>query len=257
MGFGDQLLGSGLAKGAAARGRRIAFGNGIKIIWDQHSAEVFRGNPNIVAPGSECADRIDWIPFYKGHRLYNRQAGDRWVWNMDFHAIPGEMYFDDAERKAGARFGKGFVIIEPQSAPWKSVAANKDWGRAKFQAVADRLKAAGHKVAQFQSDKGSPVLAGVTALKTTSFRDAVAVLSHAAIYIGSEGGLHHAAAAVGIPAVVLFGGFIPPSVTGYTTHANLTGGAEACGSLKPCSHCRKAMEAISVEEVIEEARERL
>jgi len=57
--------------------------------------------------------------------------------------------------------------------------------------------------------------------------------------------------------VVLFGGFIPPSVTGYAAHANLTGGAEACGSLKPCPHCRKAMEAISVEEVVEEALERL
>jgi ADP-heptose:LPS heptosyltransferase len=259
MGYGDQLMASGMARGAWARGKRIAFGNGIQIIWDQHSAEVFRGNPNIVSPGSESADGIVWIPYYKGHRLYNRhdKIKDRWVWNMDFHALPGEIFLDKFEVKSGERFGKGFVVIEPQSAPWKSVAANKDWGRGKFQAVADRLRAGGHKVVQFQSDRGSPVLAGVMPIKTTSFRDAVAVLSHAAIYIGSEGGLHHAAAAVGIPAVVLFGGFIPPSVTGYATHANLTGGAEACGSLKPCAHCRKAMEAISVEEVLEEARERL
>jgi ADP-heptose:LPS heptosyltransferase len=80
-------------------------------------------------------------------------------------------------------------------------------------------------------------------------------LARAKLYIGAEGGLHHAAAALGVPAVVLFGGFIPPLVTGYETHINLTGGAqEACGSLKPCDHCRKAMDAISVEEVAAAAR---
>ncbi len=167
------------------------------------------------------------------------------------------MFLDDAERKNSKRYGSGFVLIEPQSAPWKSVAANKDWGRVRYQEVANRLKKAGFIVGQFISDKGSPPLQGVTPIRTASFRDAVAILANAAIYIGSEGGLHHAAAAVGIPAVVLFGGFIPPSVTGYATHANLTGGAAACGSLKPCVHCRKAMEAISVDEVVEEALERL
>jgi hypothetical protein len=49
--------------------------------------------------------------------------------------------------------------------------------------------------------------------------------------------------------VVLFGGFIPPQVTGYPGHVNLTGGAVACGSLQRCSHCQAAMNAISVDEV--------
>jgi hypothetical protein len=57
--------------------------------------------------------------------------------------------------------------------------------------------------------------------------------------------------------VVLFGGFIPPSVTGYGGHANLTGGAEACGSLDPCRHCQAAMGRIGVDEVHAAALERL
>jgi hypothetical protein len=48
--------------------------------------------------------------------------------------------------------------------------------------------------------------------------------------------------------VVLFGGFIPPAVTGYNTHTNLTGGAVACGSFLPCDHCRAAMLNIGVDE---------
>jgi ADP-heptose:LPS heptosyltransferase len=257
VGLGDNLMASGLARGAHARGKKVAFGDGIKIRWDHHSPEVFKWNPNIAAPGHERDSSVEWVPFFKGHRIYNRQDGDRWIWNMDFSPTPGEVFLDDIEKKAGRRYGSGFVLIEPQSARWKSVAPNKDWGRNNFHAVAERLQGSGYKVCQFISDKGSPLLPGVAGLATSSFRDAVSILSNAAMYIGSEGGLHHAAAAVNIPAVVLFGGFIPPKVTGYPTHANLTGGAEACGSIKPCEHCRKAMQRITVEEVVEEALERL
>jgi hypothetical protein len=57
--------------------------------------------------------------------------------------------------------------------------------------------------------------------------------------------------------VVLFGGFIPPQVTGYPTHTNLTAGSAACGKLQSCSHCRAAMDAISVEKVMKSALARL
>lgn len=258
MGYGDQLLGTGMARGAKDRGRRIAFGDGRRILWDSRSEAIFQGNPNLARPNCEGRADLEWIPFYKGHRIYNRQdrANDRWVWNLDFHAQPGEMFFTARESRDAQRFGKGFVLIEPNVERWKSCAANKDWGRDNYQSVASRLLAAGYEVAQFRYDE-SPPLAGVRQLATLNIRDALAVLGKASLYIGPEGGMHHGAAAAGIPAVVIFGGFIPPSVTGYQTHTNLTGGAEACGSLKPCSHCQDAMRAISVDEVCAAARERL
>jgi hypothetical protein len=62
--------------------------------------------------------------------------------------------------------------------------------------------------------------------------------------------LHHAAAALGVPAVVIFGGFISPAVTGYAAHANIfTGDDLGCGNINPCPHCRAAMERISVDQV--------
>ena len=259
MGYGDQLIGTGLARGAKARGKRIACGDRQRIIWDQHSAEMFRGNPNIARPGSERDQDVEWVEFYKGHRIYNRQdrTKSRWEWNLDFRPTPGEVFFDSNERRNGRRFGRGFVLIEPLVETWKSVAPNKDWGRDRYQEVVDRLKADGHRVGQFRHDTKQSLLEGVEKFRTISFRDALAILSHAALYIGAEGGLHHGAAAVGVPGVVLFGGFIPPSVTGYEAHANLTGGAEACGSLSPCQHCRDAMAGISVDEVYEAAKARL
>jgi hypothetical protein len=46
-------------------------------------------------------------------------------------------------------------------------------------------------------------------------------------------------------------------VTGYDTHTNLTGGAEACGSLAPCNHCKEAMARIHVLTVYEAAQAHL
>ena len=243
-----------MARGAKARGKRIAFGDGRQILWDKNSAEVFRGNPNIAAPGSERDADIEWIRFHKGHRIYNRQgSGQRWIWNPDFRATPGELFFDAQEQRNGQRYGKGFILIEPDVPTWKTVAPNKDWGRVKYQALADRLRGEGHKLAQFRHPKSGPPLNGVAQFRTLGFRDATAILGHAKLFIGPEGGLHHAAAAMGKRGVVIFGGFIPPSVTGYDMHVNLTGGAEACGRYVPCEHCRAAMEMISVDEVHEAA----
>lgn len=259
VGLGDQLLATGMAKGAKARGKRIAFGDGRRIIWDHNSAAIFKDNPNVAPPGSEGDSDLEWIRYFKGHRIYNwhDQNGNRWIWNKQFKPIPGELFFDQQELRSSVRYGSGFILIEPSIENWKSVAPNKDWGRQKYQALADRLIEDGYRVAQFVYPRSSVTLEGVERLRTLSFRDAVAILGKASVYIGAEGGLHHAAAAMGRDAVVLFGGFIPPEVTGYPNHANLTGGATACGSLSACKHCRDAMDAISVDEVYEAAKARL
>lgn len=252
IGLGDQLIASGLARGAAERGKRIAFGDGKKIRWDKNSAEIFRGNKNIATPGSERANDIEWVPFFQGSRLYNTHSHNKWNWNYDFKCIPGEIIFTPEEVEFAKSVRPGFILIEPNVPWWKSVAPNKDWGRNKYQAVADSLFAEGRDVVQFGA--GRDRLKNVRIIETRSFRMACAALSRARMAILPEGGLHHAAAAVGIPAVVLFGGFIPPQVTGYQTHVNLTGGATACGSLTKCQHCRDAMEAITVEEVLASCR---
>ncbi|ULK98853.1 glycosyltransferase family 9 protein [Bradyrhizobium sp. I71] len=248
MGLGDNLMATGLARGTAKRGKKIAFGDRRKIIWDKNSEAVFRNNPNVAKPGAHDRRDIEWIDFYVGHRLYNRRVGERWEWNYDFQAVPGEMFFSRAELEFAGKETAGFVLIEPNVPQFKSVAPNKTWPLERYQEVADRLMRAGHAVRQFDY-KGGRRLERVKGIATPSFRHALAVLSRAALYVGPEGGLHHGAAAVDVRGVVLFGGFIPPEVTGYDSHVNLTGGAEACGSFNRCAHCEAAMARISVEEV--------
>jgi len=227
MGLGDQILGTGIAKGAAARGKRIAFGDGKTILWDQHSEQIFRGNPNIAAPGSEADKDLEWIKFYRGSRIYNEhdKVNNRWLWNYEFKAKPGEIFLTAEELQWVEQFTKGCIIVE------------KD----RYEEVIKRLLLSGKKVVELNGT-------------APSFRHALAALSRASLYIGPEGGLHHGAAAVGIPAVVIFGGWIPPQVTGYDDHINLTGGAKNfCGSLSSCDHCKEALDKISVDEVYSSA----
>lgn len=255
-GYGDELIATGLARGAAGRGKRIALGDGRRILWGPHSAEIFKGNPNLAPPGSERDPDIEWLAYYKGHRLYNKGHGTRWTWNTEFRPSPGEVFLDRSEIEFAKRLKPWFVVIEP-NVPWhKTQAVNKDWGLARYQAVADALLAAGRDVVQFAV--GTKRLNGVRVLSTPSFRHSLAALTRAALVICPEGGLHHAAAAMGARAVVLFGGFIPPATTGYAMHVNLTGSAAvACGKLRPCAHCRAALDNISVAEVLAAAQREL
>jgi hypothetical protein len=258
VGLGDQLIASGLAREAyAKRNRKVAFGSDNRIIWDKHSEEVFRNNPRICFPGHEGNQKLEWVRFHKGHRGYNTQGEGRWIWNMDWRCPPGEIFFTHGEVTAGKRHGDGFVVIEPNVVRWKSSAINKDWGVERYQAVADRLLDAGRKLVQFIPPDGGAFIVGAKQIKTRTFRDAAAILKNAAAYVGAEGGMHHAAATVGVPGVVIFGGFIPPSVTGYDMHTNLAGSDRFCGSFSKCDHCREAMAAISIDTVFGAAMERL
>lgn len=239
MGLGDNIMATGIAKGAAARGKRIAFGDGKKIIWDHNSEQIFRGNPNIASPGSEGAKDLEWIKFYRGSRIYNEhdKVNNRWLWNYEFKSMPGEIFLNAEELRWADQFSKGCIIVE-KNVPEKLGVINKQWDKDRYEGIIKRF------------DKKVVELNG----SAPSFRHALAALSRASLYIGPEGGLHHGAAAVGIPAVVIFGGWIPPQVTGYDGHINLTGGAkEFCGSLRLCNHCQSALKNISVDEVYNSA----
>ena len=247
MGFGDDVMASGFARGMCEKGKRAAFGDGKRIVWGPWSEEVFRNNPNVARPGSEPAQDLIWVDYYKGHRKYNQldRKKERWIWNFDFKAVPGEIFFD---RDEGHILNEQFIFVEP-NVPWhKSVAVNKDWGLKRYQAVVDLLKKDGHTVVQ--THHGRDKLSGVKFISTPTFRSALSLMKRAKAALIPEGGLHHGAAAVGVPATVIFGGFIPPAVTGYDGHINLTGNSNGfCGNLNKCLHCRETLDKISVEEV--------
>lgn len=261
MGYGDEIMASHYAKGAQERGKRIAFGDGERIIWHTNAYTIFKHNKNVAPPGSERDDDIEWCTHsYRGHRPYNRQFGNRWLWIPGFSNRPGQLCFGDEEIAWAKRQGRDCVLIEPNVPAFKAVGINKQWPVERYGEVAHHLTKAGNKVVQFQyaPPYGPGVrLNSVRQIKAPNFRHALAFLSLCSLYVGPEGGMHHAAAALNRNAVVIFGGFISPSITGYQAHANIFTGGEACGSFFPCSHCRDALNEISVTKVTALALEKL
>lgn len=188
-----------------------------------------------------------------GHRSYIKaKTPERWYWNK-YRPEPADVVLTEAEIVFGAAVG-GAIVVEPNV---KEIGhRNKDWGWRNWLTLVNTLRKDGHPVIQL-AKPGDHTLHGVKVVVTGGFRFALACLKHASLYVGPEGGLHHGAAAMRTPAVVLFGGFISPDVTGYDQHRNLFTGGEACGSRTDCEHCRQAMNAITPEMVLTQIKESL
>jgi ADP-heptose:LPS heptosyltransferase len=246
MGYGDELMATGLARGARDRGELVAFGDGQRIRWSPLSAEMFARNPNIAEPGSEGSARLRWVAHYPSARAYHARPSRRdghWRYNYSFRATPGELFYTAAERDFADGLEGGFILIEPTT---KRVAPNKQWPIDRWRELADRLSR-DFDVVQFVHNQ--PAIPEARGIETPTFRHAAAAIEKAAAVILPEGGLHHASAMYQTRGVVLFGGFTPPEITGYRCHINLFTGGTACGSMKPCQHCAEAMAAISVDRV--------
>jgi ADP-heptose:LPS heptosyltransferase len=257
MGWGDELIASGLARQAASRGKRAAFGDGKRIIWSEQAGELFRGNPHVAPPGDDRFADLEWIEHYRGNRLYGHSVNGVWRFR-DFACPPGEVFLTQEEKIFGlARMwstSDPVVVIEPRVKPMGACnGANKQWPVERYEALACALRwERGLRCVQLVPPSVPPALRFADAIETPSFRHALAIIGLASLYIGPEGGLHHGAAAMGTPAVVIFGGFNTPRSTGYPWHENITVG-EPCGRVAACEHCREAMASISVDQVLDAA----
>lgn len=105
---------------------------------------------------------------------------------------------------------KEFIVIEPHS---KTI--NKQYPIEKWQKVVDEIS---KKIPVIQNSMpGKQVLNNVIDIssKIRSFREAVLILKYAKLFISSEGGLMHGAAAVKCPQVIVFPPIFDPTFTSY------------------------------------------
>ncbi len=245
MGLGDEIMVTGIA-------RRMQEKQPLPVrVLDKRGRPrwhcIWDGNRRLATPGFE--GRVQTLINGPQRRPYVvRETEQRWVWR-DWVCPVGEIHLSERERDFGAGLA-GRVILEPSLKPKAS--PNKDWGWARWVQLARELLTRGHAVAQM-GPAGTPRLPGVELIHTASFREACAVLAASRLAILPEGGLHHAAAALGTAAIVIFGGYISPQQTGYSHQVSLFTGGTPCGRRSSCPHCVEAMSRISVAEVIEHA----
>ena len=247
MGTGDALMASGEARQAYAKDGFpvLIVGRGNTPQW----SDVFTGVPYLLR--RPIASRYTTIVNGSGLRPYIAAHNDKlWTWKP-YRPSPAEVVFTQQERSFARRY-RGAVMVEPHG---KEIGhKNKDWGFNKWSEIDRYLHEMGIRTIQC-GPQGVRPLPFAERVVTPSFRHALAVLSYTKAFVGGEGGLTHGAAAVNVPAVIVFGGFISPRVTGYDTNVNIFTGTDlGCGSRVDCSHCRECMDKIPVEQVVNSLR---
>lgn len=251
MGIGDSILSTAEAKHYNEQyGLPVVFADKKtkKIYWD----EVFENNPRILKR-PENGQKVVVVENIPKRRPYIELATpERYYYNLDFRAEPGELFLSDEEKASGI---EGAVLIEPNTKDY-GLSLNKAWPWDRWQEVARRIDLPWVQLGPEESRS----LDGVKRVVTKTFRDALGYIRKASLVVTTDGGLHHAAAALGVPAVVLWGGLAPHTVLGYDFHTNICKTDRVCGSFHACAHCHDAMNAITVDEVaraIEERTKRL
>lgn len=236
----------------------------VKITYEKPRwNELWRNNPRIAQPG-EDGDFQELRPRDGYKRPYIEAKSDtlwtwkRWPEEWGGCAPRGELYFTDEELAFGRKHA-GHVIVEHRIKAGAS--PNKQWGMRCWTELAHFLGASGIKPVYLGPIR-EPNLQGAHWLCTGDVRSAAAVIANAKMVIVHEGFLHHVAAAVGTPAIVIYGGYISPAITGYADQESLFTGADSryplgCGNRKPCRHCEIAMEAITPKYVAARALSRL
>lgn len=247
MGFGDEIMATGEARRLQRHDPRPV------AIVDRRGRPrwhpIWAGNPRIARPAQVAAGlAVQRHVDGPGCRPYiARIEPERFVYN-GHRAMRGEIHLTEAEIAFGHAHG-GLVVVEPHV---KATASpNKRWARARWRA----LVAARPELPWAQlGPAGTPILDGLRHVVTPSFRQACAVLSRARAAVLPEGGLHHAAAAFSLPAVVIYGAMVSPANTGYggqvaiyRPHGDAGG---PCGARTACDGCRAVLNGITVDEVI-------
>jgi len=239
MGLGDWLMASGDAKEANERtGKKVKLGDGVRMSWD---GQVFANNPRMA---SNSDTDVVWVKNYQGHRPYLKGTKNgHMLFNDDYKPRVGEIYFNQLEKKNIDKIDKDYIVVEPNVKRVYAHTVNKAWHgwEELFKHDLPWLQLGDVTVKRYTKWK-----------ETATFREALQVLSKAKLFIGTDGGLHHAAAALGIPSVVIWTGFTSPRHLGYDTHRNIHDGSEPCGTYDSvCQHCLLKSKAINVEQVLD------
>jgi ADP-heptose:LPS heptosyltransferase len=240
MGAGDWLIAAGEARALhEATGKNVAI---VDVRGRAQWVDLWNGVPYIVPrvePGCLTIRNTSGVRPYIAMK-----TPSRWRWKP-YQPTPAQVFLTLDEQRFAQDYA-GLVMIEPNV---KQIGhTNKAWIWERWQDLVNALP--GTTFVQCLQG-GTRALAGdnVRHVLTLTFRDAMAVLAKSRALVSTEGGLMHAAAAVGTPAVILWSEFISPEITGYKMHRNLRHAGNPCGMRLNCPSCRRSMAAITVGEV--------
>ena len=255
MGYGDEILAAGQAQRLFdSTGDRVEI---LDVARRRRWHPIWDGNPVIVKPHDvgQPKHAIVSAPHARPYIVYPFTEESGWTFNKAFAAREhiAKIYLTADERQFGQRVADDgpFVLVDPWS---KHV--NLRWPVSHWQVLVNHLLTQYRVVQHVWGD--APVLHNVETVQTPSFRLACAVLSYAALYVRGESGMCHAAAALDVPNVVIWGSCMDWDVLGgYPTQLGVGVGDRCCGRWLPCPHCKQAMYEIDPLQVIRATRNQL
>jgi len=230
MGYGDDIMTTGWARKLGVG--PFTPGVGGVPFW----STVFDHNPRMK---KSRVPTTRWLNLVPGRRAYILgQSSERFLWNPDHRAPIGELFLTAGEESMAPEGGR-YVMIEPNTKARGN--PNKAWPKSYWQELVNAFPKT--RFIQCISDGSAPLL-NVLPVFTHTFRDACGVLAGASAFIGADGGLAHAAAALNVPSVVLWSGFVPAKILTYPSQLAIIAGSHHCGLFGPCEFCQAAMRAL-------------
>jgi hypothetical protein len=251
MGWGDEILAAGQAQRLyeADPSRPVA-------ICDQRGRvrehPIWQGNPAIASPAlvrrEVPVQRVTNAPGCRPYIVYPFTRETGWTFDQTFRArdYVARIYLTEAELRRGlhahATYGP-YVLIEPFTDH-----GNFLWHHQRWVALVEACP----DLTFVQHVHADSVRVPGTHQERATFREACGLLLGARAYVRSESGLCHAAAALGVPTVTIWGGCMDAEVLGgYPLRVDIVdaGPGSPCGRWLRCQHCRDAMARLSVDEV--------
>lgn len=162
-------------------------------------------------------------------------------------------------RERFAALRRPIVVVSRRASNWSP---NKDWPAPSWEALLPRLCQLGTVV---EIGSASPTNAApehpnhLDLRGQTTLTDLPALLQGADLHLGPDSGPMHIAAAVGCPAVILFGGYTLAHELGYPGHVALETRVPCapCWLRTPCPFELRCLSAIEPEQVLQAVIDRL
>lgn len=257
MGLGDEIMAAGHAQVVyeADPTRRVAI---CDTQGNVRSHSVWQNNPVIAGPQYARTKEVTRIVNAVGARPYIRypyshDAPCRFTsWRARDHV--GRVYLtrgdETVARQHAAR--RPYVLIEPSLKD--SQTRNKQWGFSRYAEVVQACPDIRFIRVTHADQRHLPGAEHIFGLQLVHM---LGMVKNAAAVLVPEGGLHHAAAAFGTKAVVLFGSRVPVETLGYPDQVNLGTDDIVCGMHHPCNHCKAVWDRVTVEDVVAALRKAL
>ena len=258
MGWGDYIMTSGLVRRLKNQNPNLQILIKEPFNKTRQYKDIFYNNPYIVS--SETLN--EKLPFIKVPRILTGtrdEINNKIIWKKERVAEIGDFYTKDQEttfadenikkiyehwktknkkKPKGIIFisdtAKKNIIMEDKNIKYEH-SINKEWGRKKWQEFIN-ICSKNYILIKTSISKDDYIDGLYYVL--CDFRSVFLLMRKCDFFIGNEGGLSHLWAITRKKGIVFFGHWIPPYLTGYPFHINLSTNLDNhCGSLKRCESC--------------------